>query len=109
MLLLGACQQQQLVHPSALASQTRGHAFAQATCAACHAIERGSVLSPNPHARSFPAIVNQQGLTAATLSSWLREAHNYPAEMEFQLDSGTVDDLVAYMLTLTDPNYRPAS
>lgn len=64
-------------------------------------------MSPNPQAPSFPAIVNQQGLTAETLSSWLRNAHNYPTEMEFELDSRRVDDLVEYMLTLTDPNYRP--
>jgi mono/diheme cytochrome c family protein len=105
-LLVGACQQQ-LANQSALAPQTRGHAFAKASCAACHGIERGSVLSPNPQAPSFPAIVNQQGLTAETLSSWLRNAHNYPTEMEFELDSRRVDDLVEYMLTLTDPNYRP--
>ena len=48
-------------------------------------------------------------MTAGTLSSWLRDAHNYPSEMEFQLDSNKVDDLVSYMLTLRDPNYRPPS
>ena len=108
-LLLGACQQEQLVNPSALASQSRGHAFGQASCAACHGIERDSILSPNPRAPSFPAIVNQRGVTADTLSSWLRNAHNYPAEMEFQLDASKVDDLVAYMLTLRDPKYKPAT
>lgn len=110
MLLLGACQeeqQQRVVAHSASPPQTRGHAFARASCAACHGIERGSLSSPNPRAPEFPAIVNQQGLTAETLSSWLRSAHNYPSEMEFELDSTTVDDLVEYMLTLRDPNYRP--
>jgi mono/diheme cytochrome c family protein len=106
-LLLGACQQQRLVSQSALASQTRGHGFASASCAACHGIERDSMLSPNPRAPSFPAIVNRQGLTAETLSSWLHNAHNYPAEMEFELDPKRADDLVEYMLTLRDPNYRP--
>ena len=108
-LLLGACHQQRLADPSAMKDQTRGHAFAQASCAACHAIERDSVLSPNPQAPPFPAIVNQKGLTAETLSSWLRDAHNYPSEMQFELDSKRVDDLVAYLLTLRDANYKPTS
>lgn len=105
-LLLGACQQQ-LVAQSASAPQSPGHAFARASCAACHAIEPGAISSPNPQAPSFPAIVNQQGLTAETLSSWLRNAHNYPTEMEFELDSKRVDELVTYMLTLKDPDFRP--
>ena len=80
-LVLGACQQQQVVRPSALAPESRGHAFAQASCAACHAVERDSIVSPNPRAPSFPSIANQQGLTKETLSSWLRDAHNYPSDM----------------------------
>jgi mono/diheme cytochrome c family protein len=108
-LLLVACQEQPLAGPSGSTPQSRGRAFAQASCAACHAIGRDSTSSPNPKAPPFPAIVNQQDLTAETLSSWLRDAHNYPSEMEFQLDSSKVDDLVTYMLTLSDPNYRPPS
>lgn len=48
-------------------------------------------------------------MTAATLSTWLRDAHNYPSEMQIQLEPSEIDDLVAYMLTLSDPNYRPPS
>ena len=108
-LLLAACQEQPLAGPSASVPQSRGHAFAQASCAACHGIGRASTSSPNPNAPPFPAIVNQEGMTTQTLSSWLRDAHNYPSEMEFQLDPSKVDDLVDYMLTLRDPNYRPPS
>ena len=106
-LILGACQQQPLVAQAGSTAQVRGHAFAKASCAACHAIERSSMSSPNAQAPPFPAIVNQQALTSETLSSWLRNAHNYPAEMEFEVDSGAIDDLVAYMLTLKDPSYSP--
>jgi mono/diheme cytochrome c family protein len=109
MLLLGGCQAHQPVGPSELTAQARGHAFAQATCAACHGVERHSTLSPNPQAPSFPTIVNRQGLTAETLAAWLRDAHNYPVEMEIQLDPAKVNDLVAYILTLRDPKYRPTS
>ncbi len=84
-----------------------GLAFAQASCGGCHAVERHGV-SPNPDAPPFAAIVNQQGLTDGTLGGWLRDAHNYPEEMEFYLEGPEVDALVVYMLTLRDPNYRPA-
>lgn len=83
-----------------------GLAFAQASCGGCHAVGRFGA-SPNPNAPAFAGIVNQRGLTAETLSSWLRDAHNYPEEMEFYLEGREVDDLVAYMITLRDPNYRP--
>lgn len=108
-LLLGACQRQQqpLVAQPASTPEIRGYAFAKASCAACHGIERGTISSPNPQAPPFPAIINQQGLTADTLSSWLRNAHNYPTEMEFELDSRRVEDIVEYMLTLRDPTYKP--
>lgn len=108
-LLTGACQQQQiaLADRPAVESGARGQALAAASCARCHGIQRGSTVSPNPRAPSFPTIVNQQGLTRGTLSSWLLDAHNYPSEMDVQLDSKNVDDLVDYMLTLSDPNYKP--
>jgi mono/diheme cytochrome c family protein len=102
----GACQ------PLAPAGQTTtevqpGLAFAKASCSGCHAIDQRNV-SPNPNAPPFAAVVNQDGVTGNTLNAWLRNAHNYPDEMKFSLDGHKVDDLVAYMLTLRDPNYRPA-
>jgi len=82
-------------------------AFVQASCGGCHAVERLG-LSPNPAAPPFAAIANREGLTAETLSAWLTDAHNYPEEMEFYLEPPEVDELVAHILTLRDPNYRPA-
>ena len=102
-----ACQP---MAPAGQAPAAEGHpglAFAQASCGGCHAVGQRSV-SPNPQAPPFPAIVNQAGLTGNTLAAWLRNAHNYPAEMKFALEPRDVDQLVAYMLTLRDPNYRPA-
>jgi len=64
-------------------------------------------VSPNPNAPPFAAIVNTASLTPETLSAWLRDAHNYPEEMEFYLEGSEVDEIAAYMLTLRDPNYRP--
>ncbi|GAA0284942.1 hypothetical protein GCM10009127_28270 [Alteraurantiacibacter aestuarii] len=87
--------------------QGRVLAFAQGACGGCHAVENNA-LSPNPEAPEWPLIVNRPGLTNATLTSWLRDAHNYPEEMDFDLDVPQVEELVAYMLTLQSPDYEPA-
>ena len=93
--------------PRPLAQQrsTEGLNYAQASCASCHGVGR-SARSPNSSAPPFEVIVNREGLTAETLSFWLRGAHNYPREMDFYLGDREVEALVAYMLTLRDPNYR---
>jgi mono/diheme cytochrome c family protein len=101
-----ACQPPAPAAQSTAAEPHPGLAFAQSSCGGCHAVGRRSV-SPNPSAPPFAAIVNQEGLTGNTLAAWLRDAHNYPVEMKFSLEGRPVDDLVAYMLTLRDPNYRP--
>ena len=90
------------------ASSSRALAFAQAACGGCHAVERYE-LSPNPKAPPFIRIVNLPGLSSDTLSAWLRDAHNYPEEMDFHLDAAEVEALTAYMLTLRDPDYEPPS
>lgn len=103
---LAACQP---VPPAGTASAPPvGEALASARCGTCHAIGRQG-LSPNPNAPPFAAIVNQPGLTDATLSTWLRDAHNYPQDMDFTLGEGEVDALIAHMLMLRDPDYRPPS
>jgi mono/diheme cytochrome c family protein len=84
----------------------RGLAFAKRHCAACHGIEVDH--SPKPDAPPFAAIVNKVGLTEETLGTWLRDSHNYPEIMAFEVDPSQISDLSAYMLTLKDPTYRPA-
>ena len=102
---VSACQPLPPAGSSASADHD-GLAFAQASCGGCHAVGRFGA-SPNPNAPPFAGIINQRGLTAETLSTWLRDAHNYPEEMEFYLEGPEVEGLVAYMLTLRDANYRP--
>jgi mono/diheme cytochrome c family protein len=102
---LAACQNLQSAEPAPSTAPPRGQAYAQASCGGCHAVGRYG-RSSNPNSPPFPAIVNQEGLTAETLSTWLRGAHNYPSEMDFYLGEREVNDLVSYMLTLRDPNYR---
>ena len=104
-LLLAACQKLPSAEPALSAISPEGHAFAQASCGECHSVGRYG-RSFNSNAPPFPVIVNQEGVTAETLSVWLRRAHNYPREMDFYLDERKVDALVAYMLTLRDPNFR---
>jgi mono/diheme cytochrome c family protein len=86
-------------------SAPAGRALAQATCQGCHSVERYG-RSSNSNAPAFPVIVNQEGVTAQTLSTWLKGAHNYPREMDFHVGLTEVDKLVEYMLTLREPNYK---
>ncbi len=104
-LSLAACRSVPSGEPAGSSVAPRGQAFAEVSCGGCHAIGSDRT-SPNSAAPPFPAIVNQEGLTAETLSVWLRGAHNYPSEMDFSLNERQVDELVQYMLTLRDPNYR---
>ena len=104
-LLLTACQKLPPVQPAPSGLSSQGQAFAQANCAECHAVGRYGT-SPISNAPPFPVIVNQEGVTAETLSVWLEGAHNYPREMDFYLREPEVDALVAYLLTLSDPNFK---
>ncbi len=85
--------------------QTSTLAFAQGACGDCHAVE-ADWLSPNPKAPAFANIANRTGITAQALSYWLRNSHNFPEEMDFDLDGPRVDALTAYILTLRDPDYK---
>jgi mono/diheme cytochrome c family protein len=105
LLPVAACQSPAAVEPPRPASSSSGAGLAQQACGGCHAVGRAGT-SRNPNAAPFAAIANQEGLTAETLSTWLRGAHNYPREMDFQLNDQQVDLLVAHMLSLRDPNYR---
>ena len=108
LLFLAACQNLPPPQPALATAPQQGQAFAQRTCGGCHATGLyGS--SSNPNAPPFGAIANQDGLTAETLSYWLRSAHNYPVEMDFLLNDRDVDALVAYFVSLRDPHYRRPS
>ncbi|WP_410001661.1 c-type cytochrome [Sphingosinicella rhizophila] len=104
-LLLSACQKLPPAEPAASTASSEGQGFAQASCGGCHAVGRYGRSSIS-NAPPFRVIANQEGLTAETLSFWLNGAHNYPTEMDFHLRPPEVEKLVAYMLTLRDPNYR---
>lgn len=102
---LAACENLPPANSAPQAVASDGHAFAQASCGGCHAVGLYGT-SSNPNAPPFGYIANQEGLTSETLSYWLRSAHNYPREMDFSLSDREVDRLLAYLLSLRDPNYR---
>lgn len=81
-------------------------AFVEAACGGCHAVEP-PFLSPNPESPSFAAIANREGLTEATLASWLFDAHNYPEQMDFTLTREQAEQIAEYMITLRRADYRP--
>ncbi|MGE3692522.1 MAG: cytochrome c [Novosphingobium sp.] len=88
------------------ASASRGLAFAQQRCSACHGVVANRS-SPNPESPPFEDIANRPGVTQATLRQFLRDSHNYPLAMNFEVENARIRDLAAYIVTLKKPGYRP--
>lgn len=84
----------------------RGLVFAEQRCSACHAV-RANGTSANPEAPPWEDIANRPGTTRATLRTFLRDSHNYPAAMNFKVDARRIRDLADYFVTLQRPGYRP--
>lgn len=75
-----------------------GRAYAERTCAACHAVDLGGMRSPDPRARPFDAIANTPGMTRTALNAWLNSSHtNMP---DLIVEPENVDNLYAYLFTL---------
>jgi len=81
-------------------------AFVEAACAGCHSV-KPPFLSPDPRVPSFESIANRPGVTRATIKAWLRNAHNYPEQMDFDLTREKVDEVSDYMITLRRRDYLP--
>lgn len=80
-------------------------AFVQAACGGCHAVEAPGT-SPNPASPPFADIANREGLTRETLVTWLTDAHNYPEDMDFDLDPPQVEQIADHILTLRRAGYE---
>lgn len=76
-----------------------GVLIARDSCSECHATA-ASRKSPNQDAPAFLDIVDRQGMSAQALAAWLKDAHNYPAEMGFELGPHQAESLAAYMTSL---------
>ena len=113
-LCLSACQPtSQLETPSALASPDTligpakaGFDLSEALCSGCHAIKINEI-SPNPQSPTFEMIANAKGLTPGTLSEFLRNSHNFPEKMNFEVVEEDSDLLAAYIITLRSGEYEP--
>ena len=90
---LAACATSEPPAPDA----SMGLLIARDSCAGCHQIGGGGD-SPNARAPTFREIASRPGMTPEALAAFLRDSHNYPVEMGFQLQPHQVDSLVAYMI-----------
>ena len=57
---------------------------------------------PRKFSESTRLSPSRPGVTVKTLSSYLRDAHNYPEAMDFELTRQQADALAEYMLTLRE-------
>ena len=77
----------------------QGLTFAQAHCGACHGVAPNT-LSALPAAPTFEVVANTPGLTQQSLRVWLRDSHNYPEIMNFEIAPEHLENLSAYITTL---------
>jgi hypothetical protein len=56
--------------------------------------------SANPDAPPFPEIANSGGMTQGSITAWLKNSHNYPAQMGFTLEERQAEALAAYLIEL---------
>ena len=107
LLTIGACQSLRVGEEPA-ASASMGLLIAQDNCARCHQIG-GAGDSPDEDAPEFGEIADRPGMTAATLATWLSDAHNYPIEMGFRLEPHEIDSLALYIMRWRSSEQPPSS
>ena len=79
--------------------------YVTAICGDCHAVVADRV-SPNPQAPGFADIANSPGLTRETLVTFLSDAHNYPLQMDVDLDAKDIETIANYIVTLKSEDYH---
>jgi mono/diheme cytochrome c family protein len=76
----------------------RGIAYAQKTCAGCHAILFEDLASPNPASPPFKVVADTPGMTRTALSVFFQTPH--PTMPNLLVEGDDADDLIAYILSL---------
>ncbi len=76
----------------------RGHAYAEAHCTECHAIDRGDYDSPFYGAPPFSAVANVPAMSELALFSFFQTPH--PTMPNLIVPSADVRDLIAYIRSL---------
>ena len=110
MALLASCQATGTEAELANAEPTEAPevpVYVTAICGDCHAV-RPNAISPNPEAPGFEDIANSPGLTRETLVAFLSDAHNYPLQMDVDLDDEDIETIADYVMTLQSDDYHRA-
>jgi len=79
----------------------RGRAYAQQTCAQCHAIMPDGSASPNDRAPPFVRIADTPGMTATALAVFLRTPH--PTMPNIVVGRDDLADIIAFILSQRTP------
>ena len=82
-----------------LGDPKRGLAYAQKTCAKCHAVERGDMFSPTMIAPNFRAVADTPGMNERALLVWFQSS-DHATMPNLMPTSGDLDDVVAYIMSL---------
>ncbi len=84
-----------------LGDAKRGLAYAEKTCAKCHAVERRDVFSPTMIAPTFSSIANTPGMNERALVVWLQSS-DHSTMPNLILAQQDLDDMVAYIVSLRE-------
>lgn len=76
----------------------RGHAYAKAQCAQCHAIEPGATSSLVYNAAPFAALAASPQLTVKGINAWVMAAHQ--TKRKPAIPAANCADIVAYIKSL---------
>lgn len=105
--ILASCQSSQEIR----STETENPApdYVVAVCGECHAVTVDAV-SPMADAPGFADIANTPGLTRETLETFLSDAHNYPMQMDVDLDEADIEVIADHIMTLQSEDYvrRPS-
>ena len=88
-----------MVSGAELGDAKRGLAYAQKTCAKCHAVERGDMFSPTMIAPTFSSIANTPGINERALVVWLQSS-DHATMPNLILAQQDLDDVVVYIMSL---------
>ena len=105
--MLASCQSTEGVRLAKTEAQAPDYVVA--VCGECHAVTVNAV-SPKPDAPGFADIANTPGLTRETLENFLSDAHNYPMQMDVDLDEADIELIADHIMTLQSEDYvrRPS-
>lgn len=81
-----------------VAAPSPGRSYADAACAACHAVAAGDTRSPDPEAPTFEELANGSGMTLMALNVALHTSHKTMPNLIIEPDQ--IEDLSAYLHTL---------